>query len=51
MDGIKAPNGVGGDQAEDVFGGLDAVLNLSWPAYGTKVLLCQTLSFDHGNYW
>ena len=33
----QTSNGVGGDTAEDVFGGLDAVLKLSWPKDGTKV--------------
>ena len=49
MDRIRTPDGVGGDEAEDVFGGLDAVLKLSWPHHGTKVhlsqvsILCQLL--------
>ena len=34
---VAAPNGVGGDGAEDVFGGLEAVTNLAWRAIGTKV--------------
>ena len=37
LDGITTPHGVGGDIAEDVFGGLDAMLRLSWPEVGTKV--------------
>lgn len=37
VDSITTPSGVGGDTAEDVFGGLDAVLKLSWPREGTKV--------------
>ena len=37
MDGITTPGGVGGDTAEDVFGGLEAVTNLSWREIGTKV--------------
>ena len=37
MDNITTPGGVGGDTAEDVFGGLDAMLKLNWPAIGTKV--------------
>ena len=36
---ITTPDGVGGDTAEDVFGGLDAMLKLSWPNVGTKVNL------------
>ena len=43
MDRLTTPGGVGGDTAEDVFGGLDAVLKLSWPTDGTKVdLLCTS---------
>ena len=38
VDGITTPPNVGGDAAEDVFGGLDALLKLSWPTNGTKVL-------------
>ena len=37
VDSITTPGGVGGDAAEDVFGGLDAVLKLNWPTTGTKV--------------
>lgn len=37
MNGIGTPNGIGGDEAEDVFGGLDAVHKLNWPNSGTKV--------------
>ena len=37
MDRITTPKYVGGDAAEDVFGGLDAMLKLSWPTTGTKV--------------
>ena len=37
MDRISTPDGVGDDTAEDVFGGLDAMLKLSWPPTGTKV--------------
>ena len=37
VDAITTPDGVGGDTAEDVFGGLDAILKLSWPKHGTKV--------------
>ena len=29
---------MGADLAEDVFGGLDAMLKLSWPSEGTKVI-------------
>ena len=35
MDRIRADGG--GDLAEDVFGGLDAMLKLNWPTRGTKV--------------
>ena len=42
VDNIKAPSSVGGDGAEDVFGGLDAMLKLSWPTEGTKVLEAGT---------
>jgi hypothetical protein len=37
VENITTPGGVGGDMAEDVFGGLDAMLKLNWPAIGTKV--------------
>ena len=37
VDAITTPFGVGRDGAEDVFGGLDAVLKLNWPKVGTKV--------------
>ena len=37
VNNITTPNGVGMDTAEDVFGGLAAVLKLSWPKDGTKV--------------
>ncbi len=37
VDAIAAPNGVGGDTAEDVFGGLEAVTKLAWREIGTKV--------------
>ena len=37
VDNITTPGGVGGDTTEDVFGGLDAMLELNWPATGTKV--------------
>ena len=37
VDGITTPDGVGGDTAEDVFGGLEAVTKLSWREIGTKV--------------
>ena len=42
VDAITTPSGVGGDTAEDVFGGLDAMLKLSWKTVNTKVdqLLC-----------
>ena len=39
VDDITTPSCVGGDIPEDVFGGLDAVLRLNWPAIGTKVSL------------
>ena len=38
VDRITTPNGIGGDIPEDVFGGLDAMLKLSWPTTGTKVI-------------
>ena len=38
VDRITTPSGVGGDKAEDVFGGLDGMLKLKWPIIGTKVL-------------
>ena len=37
VDAITTPDGVGGDAAEDIFGGLNAVLELTWPQVGTKV--------------
>ena len=37
VDGITTPSGVGGDAAEDVFGGLNAMLKLSWKTVNTKV--------------
>ena len=37
VNGITTPDGVGGDAAEDVFGGLDAVLKLKWRTVNTKV--------------
>ncbi len=37
VDTIAAPGGVGGDTAEDVFGGLEAATKLSWRKIGTKV--------------
>ena len=37
VDAITTPDGVGGDTAEDIFGGLNAVLRLNWPRVGTKV--------------
>ena len=37
VDGIHTPLSAGKDTAEDVFGGLNAALKLSWPAGGTKV--------------
>ena len=37
VDGILTPLAAGRDMAEDVFGGLNAALKLSWPAGGTKV--------------
>ena len=42
VDGISTPSNVGGDGAEDVFGGLDAVHKLNWPKYGTKVTVLYT---------
>lgn len=36
-DSITIKDGVGGDTAEDVFGGLEAVTKLSWREIGTKV--------------
>ena len=35
VNGIRAEGG--GDDAEDVFGGLDAMLKLNWQKVGTKV--------------
>ena len=35
VDGIRAEGGQ--DEAEDVFGGLDAMLKLNWQKVGTKV--------------
>ena len=43
VDRITTPNGVGGDTAEDVFGGLDAMLKLNWPTIGTKVFSNNTV--------
>lgn len=37
VDSITTPSGVGGDGAEDVFGGLHKALKLAWPKEGTKV--------------
>ena len=37
VDSIAAPDGVGGDTAEDVFGGLEGVTKLAWRDIGTKV--------------
>ena len=57
MDRITTPNGVGGDRAEDVFGGLDAMLQLNWPPIGTKVLsnnsvrCISTLEHIHHEYF
>ena len=39
MDTIMIPSHNGGDTAEDVFGGLEAVLQLTWPTNGTKVFM------------
>ena len=38
VDSIRTPSGVGGDTAEDVFGGLEAVTKLGWRVIGTKVV-------------
>ena len=43
VDRITTPSGVGGDTAEDVFGGLDAMLKLTWPTSGTKVYIVTLL--------
>ncbi len=37
LGGIKTQDGVGGDEAEDVFGGLRVAVGLSWQEGGTKV--------------
>lgn len=37
MDKLVLPTGTRQDRAEDVFGGLDAMLSLSWQRVGTKV--------------
>lgn len=44
VDSVTTPCHVGGDTAEDVFGGLDAVLKLKWPSDGTKVSYSHTIN-------
>jgi hypothetical protein len=45
------PRGVGGDTAEDVFGGLDAMLKLNWPTIGTKVCSNNNNNNNNEYHW
>lgn len=50
MDKLVLPAGMRQDRAEDVFGGLDTVLSLSWQKVGTKVNIKKIGDICIGRY-